>query len=73
VPAGVAYTLGAAMEAAWTVLRRGDEPPLTRFVVLNLTRTNWFDISAARRDLGYQPRVTLEQGLEQLRATGAPA
>ncbi len=73
VPAGVAYTLGAAMEGAWTLLRREDEPPLTRFVVLNLTRTNWFDIGAARRDLGYEPRVSLEEGLEQLRAAGAPA
>jgi nucleoside-diphosphate-sugar epimerase len=26
----------------------------------------WFDIGAARRDLGYEPAVSLEEGLERL-------
>jgi nucleoside-diphosphate-sugar epimerase len=27
---------------------------------------HWFDISAARRDLGYHPLVTMEQGTGEL-------
>ncbi|MFD0662145.1 hypothetical protein [Thermocatellispora tengchongensis] len=34
-------------------LRR--EPPLTRFLVEQASTAHWFDISAARHDLGYAP------------------
>ncbi|EKD32833.1 MAG: hypothetical protein ACD_76C00138G0001, partial [uncultured bacterium] len=27
---------------------------------------HWFDISAARRDLGYEPRVSIEEGIKRL-------
>ena len=38
------------------------EPPMTRFVAAELAKDHWFDISAARRDLGYAPRISMEQG-----------
>jgi nucleoside-diphosphate-sugar epimerase len=41
---------------------------LTRFVVRELTTAHWFDISAARRDLGYDPRVSIDEGLGILAA-----
>ncbi len=62
VPLGVALALGAACEAAWTVLRRGGEPPMTRFVAAELAKHHWFSIDAARRDLGYAPRVSMAAG-----------
>ena len=43
-----------------------EEPPLTRFVVRELATAHWFDITAARRDLGYEPKVSLEEGLRRL-------
>lgn len=39
---------------------------MTRFVARELATAHWFDISAARRDLGYVPRVSTEEGLERL-------
>jgi nucleoside-diphosphate-sugar epimerase len=49
------------------------EPPMTRFVAGQLSTSHWYDISAARRDLGYRPAVSVEEGLrrlgERLRAT----
>ncbi len=45
-------------------LRR--EPCLTRFLVYELSTAHWFDISAARRDLGYEPRVSIDEGLLRL-------
>ena len=42
---------------------------MTRFVASELAKDHWFDISAARRDLGYEPRVTMEQGTRELVAT----
>ena len=63
-----AYAAALALEASWRLARFGDEPPVTRFVLKQLTTAHWFDISAARRDLGYAPSVTVEQGMERLRA-----
>jgi nucleoside-diphosphate-sugar epimerase len=44
------------------------EPPLTRFLVEQASTAHWFDISAARRDLGYRPRVSMAEGLARLTA-----
>lgn len=41
----------------------GREPLLTRYTVSILGRTQTYDISAAQRDLGYQPPITLERGI----------
>ncbi|HRV08237.1 MAG TPA: NAD-dependent epimerase/dehydratase family protein [Acidobacteriota bacterium] len=66
VPAGPAWLLGAAMEAIWKILPLPGEPPLTRFLVEELTTAHWFDISAAKRDLGYTPPVDMEEGFRRL-------
>ena len=47
---------------------RDREPPITRFVAHELCTAHWFDLSAARRDLGYAPRVSLEEGMQRLAA-----
>jgi nucleoside-diphosphate-sugar epimerase len=36
---------------------------MTRFLADQLATSHWFDISAARRDLGYEPRVSLAEGM----------
>jgi nucleoside-diphosphate-sugar epimerase len=68
VPRPVAVAAGAAVEALWTLLRRDDDPPMTRFLARQLATAHWFDIGAARRDLGYVPRVPLEEGFARLAA-----
>lgn len=67
VPARLAWLAGAGLEFAFTLLRREDEPPLTRFVARQLSTAHWYDLGAARRDLGYAPTVTTAQGLARLR------
>ncbi len=42
------------------------EPPLTRYAVRMLALDSTLDISAARRDLGYAPRVSLAEGIQRL-------
>ncbi len=68
VPAWLAYTAGGLLEAAYMMLGRRDEPPMTRFVVRELTTAHWFNIAAARRDLGYEPKVSIAEGLKRLAA-----
>lgn len=66
VPVGLAYRAAQVMEALYRGLRLRSEPALTRFVVRELTTAHWFDLSAARRDLGYAPRVSTAEGLVRL-------
>jgi nucleoside-diphosphate-sugar epimerase len=63
---GAARAAGAACEGAWTLLPLRGEPPMTRFVAEELARDHWFDISAARRDLGYAPRIGMAAGTAEL-------
>lgn len=72
----LAYALGWALEVVYRLLHIQREPPMTRFVAGELSTAHWFDLAAARRDLGYEPRVSLAQGLAELtrsfeRARGA--
>lgn len=66
VPLGTAYAAGGLLEALWTVLPLRGEPPMTRFVAKELATDHWFKIDAARRDLGYAPRVTMAAGTAEL-------
>lgn len=63
----LAYAAGILCEGLWTVLPLPDEPPMTRFVAHELATAHWFNISAARRDLDYAPKISIEEGLERLR------
>jgi len=64
---GLAMGLAAIIEPAYHILAPDKEPPLTRFLVNELSTAHWFDISAARRDLNYEPGVSIQEGLERLR------
>jgi 2-alkyl-3-oxoalkanoate reductase len=66
LPYGVAYTLGALLEVVWGTLRLRGEPPMTRFVANQLATAHWFNLSAAKQDLGYQPEIDIRTGMEQL-------
>ena len=66
IPAGAAYAVGAAMEAVYAVLGKQEEPIMTRFVARQLATDHWFDISAAERDFGYVPKVSIDEGMARL-------
>ncbi|QDV44833.1 3 beta-hydroxysteroid dehydrogenase/Delta 5--_4-isomerase [Stieleria neptunia] len=67
VPFRVAYAVGAALEAASRLTGRQTEPVMTRFVAAQLAKDHYFDISAAKERLGYKVRVSMDQGLQELR------
>ncbi len=69
VPRSVAYAVGAMLEVLYRLLPVSGEPRLTRFLVEELSTAHWFDISAARRDLSYEPAVGMEEGFRRLEAS----
>ena len=67
VPLKAALVAGAVFENLYKLFPTKGGPKMTRFVARNFATAHWFDISAARRDLGYEPRISLEEGLARLR------
>jgi len=66
IPMQTAYKVGAVAEGIWKVLHLPGEPPMTRFVAMELAKDHYFDISAAKDLLGYEAKVTTEAGLAEL-------
>lgn len=62
---GVAYALAGALELAANTVQGGREPTLTRYTVGVLGKSQTLDIAAARDQLGYRPRVSVDEGLAQ--------
>lgn len=63
-----AARVGAWCESVYQLLRLRGEPPMTRFLAAQLSTSHWFDISAAQRDFGYEPRVSTAEGMQRLGA-----
>jgi nucleoside-diphosphate-sugar epimerase len=61
-----ARRIGLVCEAIWTIAGMRSEPPMTRFLASQLATSHWFDVTAARRDFGYQPRVSTAEGMRRL-------
>lgn len=68
IPFRAAYAIGVVCEGLWTLLPLRGEPPMTRFLAEQLVTTHWYDMTPAKRDFGYVPRVTIAEGLERLAA-----
>jgi nucleoside-diphosphate-sugar epimerase len=72
VPAPLARAAGALVERVWAVRPGSDEPPMTRFLAEQLSTAHWFEQQSIRRDLQWQPAVTLDEGLRRLAEHFAP-
>ena len=63
----LAMAVASVIEGLWRLTRRRSDPPLSRFVVEHLSTAHWYDLSAAERDLGYRPAISIAEGLKQLK------
>ena len=60
-----AYAIGAVLEGFYRIFGINSEPLMTRFVAAELSHSHYFDISAARADLGYAPSVDTDKALDE--------
>ncbi len=64
-----AHRLGHALEAWHVTFNNESEPRMTRFLAAQLAKSHYFDISRARNDFGYYPRVSMSEGMQKLAAS----
>lgn len=61
-----AYRFGALCEAVYKILKIKKDPPMSRFLAVELGKHHYFNIAKAKKDLGYKPIVSLADGLAEL-------
>jgi 2-alkyl-3-oxoalkanoate reductase len=66
MPHSMAWGIGVMIEWAYRMFNISKEPRMTRFLADELAKAHWFDISAAGKDLGYTPQVSIKEGLRRL-------
>ena len=66
LPYRLAYSAGWAMEMVYGALRLKGRPLLTRTAVELLGTDQAFSIDKARRELGYEPQVGFEEGMQRV-------
>jgi len=69
IPTKLAYTIGMMMEFVYKIFKLKEEPIMTRFIARQLSCAHWYDLTAAKNDLGYQAKVTIDEGMERLKAS----
>ncbi len=67
VPSWAADALAGVAEGAWRAFNLKGQPPVTRFGAMIMSRESVLIDAKARRDMGYAPVISVEEGLRQLR------
>ncbi len=73
VPVLLAASVGTVVQTAWAINDRlrpnrlVSDPPITRFIVEQMSTAHWFDQRRTREVLQWQPRISLDEGFRELR------
>jgi nucleoside-diphosphate-sugar epimerase len=66
VPLGIARAAIGAIEGAYRILQLKGEPPVTRFLANEMAMSHYYDISRAKRDLGYKPQISIQEATRRV-------
>lgn len=66
IGAGPARLIGGILEGVYGMCRLSGEPPMTRFLASQLSQSHSYSIERARRDFGYSPTISFEEGMRRL-------
>ncbi len=67
ISVGMAVAAGRIFEAIHRIFPSPSGPRMTPFLARHLSTAHWYDISAAKRDLGYEATVGIDEGMVRLR------
>ena len=62
----LAHAAGSFLETVYRLCHIKSEPRMTRFLARELATAHWFNTTAARRDLGYEPAISIDEGMRRL-------
>lgn len=65
IPASLLAGIASSLEFFYQSLNLKGEPPLTRYTYYLLRYSQTLDISKAERELGYRPKISISEGIEQ--------
>ncbi len=65
IPHKTANAAASVLEFIYSLIPFSPEPPLTRVSVSMMENNTTLDISAAKNELGYQPKVSVEEGVQR--------
>lgn len=66
IPFKVAYFIGWLFESFFTLTRNFKaDPPMTRFVAMQLAKSHYYDHSALERDIEFKFPISVEEGLDR--------
>jgi nucleoside-diphosphate-sugar epimerase len=65
VSPALAWAIASTLESAYHLFCIRRRPPITRYLVTHLSKDFYFSIDKARRELGYEPRVGIDEAIEQ--------
>ena len=66
LPPWLVYAAGWALETVYRTFNLKGEPAMTCFVAKQLSTSHWFNMNAARKDLDYSPRISIDEGMQRL-------
>jgi nucleoside-diphosphate-sugar epimerase len=62
-----AQLLATVAETVWKTCGLASDPPLTRFLAEEMATDHWFNIDAARRELGYAPSCNVWDATDRIK------
>ena len=66
---GMAWMLAGVMGFFWNLFNLKGEPPITRQMLRLIGKPSTLNISKARRELGYAPRLSWKQGIAEMESS----
>jgi len=62
-----AWRVGTVLEKVYSFAKLKTEPVMTRFLATQLAKSYWFDTTRAENELGFIPKISIEEGMRRLK------
>jgi len=64
VPERAVFNIGFFLECCYRLFKMNGEPPMTRFVAMQFSRSHYFFHKKAKNDFGYDLEISIERALD---------